>query len=286
MLTLRHLWRAGSCALGLSLSLAAGAETLRVNQTDHPLDGFAVGALQVALKHMKGDFELKVTHDPVTQSRAIEWVKSGDMEVMWLATNQSAERDLLPIYFPLLKGLLGHRVMIIAPEKQAVFDRVQTLDDVRRLTFGQGIGWPDVEILRGAGLNVLTTGKYENLFPMAEGSRFDGFPRGVLEPWAELRARTQLDLTVERNIVLVYPLPFYLFVNRDRPDLAAKLQEALDAALAAGDYDKYYYNAQLIRDALDKSNLKNRKVFRLTNHELTKETPLERKDYWLDLEAL
>lgn len=286
MIFKRIVWRALGCALGLSLALSAGAETLRVNQTDHPLDGFAVGALQVALKHMKGDYQLKITREPVTQSRAIEWVKGGEMEVMWLSSNKQAERELIPIRFPLLKGLLGHRVMIIAPEKQAVFDRVQTLDDVRRLTIGQGYGWPDVDILRAAGLNVVTTSKYENLFYMAEGARFDGFARGVLEPFAELRARPQLDLTVERNIVLVYPLPFYLFVSHDRPDLAAKLHEALDAALAAGDYDNYYYNAQLVRDALDKSNLKHRRIFRLTNPELTPETPLERKEYWLDLESL
>lgn len=268
-------------------SLSAAAQTvLRVNQTDHPLDAYAVGALRVALEYMEGDYEVKVTRDPITQTRAIERLETDQMEVMWLASNREVEEQLLPIRFPLLKGLLGYRIFIINPNRQERFDRIDSFEDLKQLTFGQGAGWPDIEILESNGLEVITTSKYDNLFYMVEGGRFDAFPRGVLEPWTELAAHPDLPLAVEENLVLVYKLPFYLYVSPDKPELAKAIHDGLDQALAAGRFDEYFYGTDMIEDALARSNLKNRRPFPLENPTLTEATPLEREEYWLTLEDL
>ncbi|WP_051235470.1 substrate-binding periplasmic protein [Marinimicrobium agarilyticum] len=267
--------------------LCASAQTvLRVNQTDHPLDAYAVGALRVALEYMEGDYQVEVADDPITQTRAIERLETDQMDVMWLSSNREVEERLLPIRFPLLKGLLGYRIFIINPERQARFDQVESFEDLKQLTFGQGAGWPDIKVLESNGLEVITTSKYDNLFYMVEGGRFDAFPRGVLEPWTELEAHPDLPLTVEENLVLVYKLPFYLFVSRDKPELAQAIQEGLDQALASGRFDEYFYGTDMIEDALTRSNLKNRQPFPLENPSLSEETPLERDDYWLTLDDL
>lgn len=279
---------AAQCAFWLLLSGIATvqAQTLRVNQTDHPLDAYAVGALEVALEYMDGDYSLEVGDDPITQTRAIERLESGRMDVMWLASNQEVEDQLLPIRFPLLKGLLGHRIFIINPNNQRRFDRVSQFDDLRQLSFGQGAGWPDVTILEDNGLKVITTSKYDNLFYMVEGGRFDAFPRGVLEPWTELAARPDLPLAVEENIVLIYTLPFYLFVSKDDPELAEAIKTGLDRALASGAFDEYFYNHEMVTDALTRSDLQNRTAFSLTNPFLSDQTPLDHPGYWLDLDDL
>ena len=49
---------------------------------------------------------------------------------------------------------------------------------------------------------------------MLEGGRYDYFPRGVHEPWSEITARPHLPLTVEKHILVKYPMPAYLFVNK------------------------------------------------------------------------
>ncbi len=277
-------------ALALMLGgacLSASAQTvLRVNQTEHPLDAYAVGALRIALEYMEGDYRVEVTTDPITQTRAIERLETDQMEVMWLASNREVEERLLPIRFPLLKGLLGYRIFIINPERQDRFDRVDSFEDLKQLTFGQGAGWPDIEILESNGLEVITTSKYDNLFYMVEGGRFDAFPRGVLEPWTELAAHPDLPLTVEENLVLVYTLPFYLFVSPDKPELAQAIHDGLDQALAAGRFDEYFYGTDMIEDALTRSNLKSRRPFPLKNPSLTEATPLEREEYWLTLDDL
>jgi len=278
-----------ACALlaaSVLLSLSAQAQTLRVNQTDHPLDAYAVGALELALTFMEGDYRLDISEDPLTQTRAIERLESDRMDVMWLSSNREVEEQLLPVRFPLLKGLLGHRIFIINADNQARFDPVESFEDLRQLSFGQGAGWPDVTILEENGLEVITTSKYDNLFYMVEGGRFDALPRGVLEPWTEIAARPELPLTVEQNLVLVYTLPFYLFVSPERPELAEALKVGLDRALEAGAFDEYFYGHDMVEDALTRSNLEARRRFNLTNPFLTEETPLERSEYWLDLEDL
>lgn len=267
----------------VTLALPGQAATLRVNQTEHPLDAYAVGALRIALANMDEFYNLEVTTEQITQARAVEMLEGEQMDVMWLASNQEAEDRLLPIRFPLLKGLLGHRVFIINPAEQSRFNQVQNFSDIQRLSFGQGAGWPDVEILKSNGLKVVTTSKYENLFYMVEGGRFDGFPRGVLEPWVEIAARPELGLTVEKNVVLVYKLPFYLFVSKENAALAAKIKRGLDTALANGSFDDYFYGAEMVKDALNRSQLRERVAFNLTNPFLSKETPLDHPEYWLSL---
>ncbi|WP_018015496.1 transporter substrate-binding domain-containing protein [Teredinibacter turnerae] len=272
-----------TCAL---LTPALNAEPLRVNQTNHPLDAYAVGAIRVALQHMPKRYQLEVGTSDITQARAVEYLQTGEMDLMWLATDKTAEETLRPIRFPLLKGLLGHRVFIINQNNQSRFSDIRTINDLKELRFGQGAGWPDVEILRSNGFTVITTSKYENLFHMTEGGRFDAFPRGVLEPWVELAKHNSLGLSVERKIVLIYTLPFYLFVDKNNTELANDLHAALDAALADGSFDNYFYNSKMVNDALTRSGLKERLAFRISNPLLSKETPLERKDYWLDLNDL
>lgn len=267
--------------------LSSSAQTLlRVNQTEHPLDAYSVGALRIALEYMEGDYSLKVTDDPITQTRAIERLETDQMDVMWLASNREVEQQLQPIRFPLLKGLLGYRIFIINPNRQARFNQIDNFDDLAQMTFGQGAGWPDIDILKSNGLTVITTSKYDNLFYMVEGGRFDAFPRGVLEPWTELEARPELPLAVEQNLVLVYTLPFYLFVSRDKPELAKAIHAGLDRALAAGRFDQYFYSSDMINDALTRSNLSNRRPFPLNNPSLTKQTPLNRAEYWLKLDGM
>jgi hypothetical protein len=86
----------------------------------------------------------------------------------------------LPIRIPLDKGLLGWRVALV---NAATPDRLAGITNVRQLAgllAGQVADWPDTAILRHAGLKVLTSQDYGNLFPMLQRNRFDYFPRSVI----------------------------------------------------------------------------------------------------------
>ncbi len=288
LMTMRFMAVAfSSLILAISASISSAQPILlRANQTAHPLDAYSVGVLKMLAEAAPDEFRVEVTEDDINQTRAIEYLKDNRINVMWLASNAEVEEQLIPIRFPLLKGLLGHRICIINPNRQSKFNTIQSIHDLNRFKFGQGQGWPDVEILKSNGLNVITASKYDSLFYMVEGGRFDGFPRGVMEPWSEIAAHADLGLTVDKSVTLIYRLPFYLFVDKGQEQLANRIKSALDLALAEGRFDAYFFQNALVKDALERSQMQDRLAFYLKNPHLHPKTPLDKSEYWLDIKSL
>ncbi|MFO1368471.1 MAG: transporter substrate-binding domain-containing protein [Marinagarivorans sp.] len=272
--------------LFLVFSTLARAEDyeIRVNEYTDPNSRYIISQLKNALAHVDTKYKLTVLHENFTQARTNEEVKNqGLLNLCWTTSDPQIEQELRPIRIPILKGLLGYRILIINKKNQPKFSQVKTLDDLKQFTFGQGKTWTDTKILQANGLKVVTTNKYPGLFHMVDGDRFDAFPRGVNEPFGELAQRPDLpDLKVEDTILLVYRMPFYLFVSRDNPKLGNDIETGLNRAVADGSFDKIFYSEPNIKDVLDKANMKNRRIFNLNNPFLTKETPLEREELWFD----
>lgn len=267
-------------------STSVAKETIRVNTASDGNGRYAMQMLNLALSKIEVQYEIVADENVISQSRNIELVSSGQSDLLWAATNQQMEDTLLPIRIPLYKGLLGHRIFIIRKGDQARFDQINTIEDLQRLTFGQGKTWADTEILRSNNLTVVTANKYQGLFYMLDGSRFDAFPRGVQEPWQELETNATLPLAVEEKIMLIYRMPFYFFTTKDNKKIAADIELGLNRAIADGSFDRVFFNDPMIKSVIEKANLKDRKVFKLSNPALPKETPLERKELWLDIEKL
>ncbi|HRH77395.1 MAG TPA: transporter substrate-binding domain-containing protein [Cellvibrionaceae bacterium] len=270
----------------LVFSTLARAEDyeIRVNEYTDPNSRYIISQLKNALAHIDTKYKLSIMHENLTQARTNEEVKNqGLLNLCWTTSDPQIEQELRPIRIPILKGLLGYRILIINKKNQHKFSQVKTLDDLKQFTFGQGKTWTDTKILQANGLKVVTTNKYPGLFHMVDGDRFDAFPRGVNEPFGELAQRPDLpDLKVEDTILLVYRMPFYLFVSRDNPKLGNDIETGLNRAVADGSFDKIFYSEPNIKDVLEKANMKNRRIFNLNNPFLTKETPLEREELWFD----
>ncbi|HMW46751.1 MAG TPA: transporter substrate-binding domain-containing protein [Cellvibrionaceae bacterium] len=270
----------------IALSALARAEDyeIRVNEYTDPNSRYIIGQLKNALSKIDTKYKLTILHENFTQARTNEEVKNqGLLNLCWTTSDPQIEQELRPIRIPILKGLLGYRILIINKKNQYKFSQVKTFEDLKQFTFGQGKTWTDTKILQANGLKVITTNKYPGLFHMVDGERFDAFPRGVNEPFGELAQRPDLpDLKVEDTILLVYRMPFYLFVSRDNPKLGNDIETGLNRAIADGSFDKIFYSEPNIKDVLEKANMKNRRIFNLTNPFLTKETPLDREELWFD----
>lgn len=282
----RKLWLA--CMLGLvSLPALAQEKTLKVNDSSDPNGPYAVKMIELALKHVDRKYKLIVGKEPYSQTKIMEEVSTGGLDLFWNSSNAEKEATFRPIRICLYKGLLGNRIFIINKDNQAKFDNVKTLDDLKRLTIGQGKTWADTKILEANGLNVVKANKYESLFYMVDGGRFDAFSRGVHEPFGELASHPNLpNLTVEKGLMLVYRMPFYLFVNKDNKTLAEDLENGLNRAIADGSFDQTFFNDPSVKDVLAKANMKSRRAFYLDNPTLSKETPLDRKELWFDPQSL
>ncbi len=269
------------------LALVANAQTvIKLNEATDGNGRYSMAMINLALSKVSTKYKLEIDSSVVTQARNIDDVATGRSDLLWAATNQEMEDKLLPIRICLYKGLLGHRIFIINPASQPKFDRVKTFDDLKQFTFGQGTTWADSSILESNGLKVVKANKYQSLFYMVDGGRFDAFPRGVQEPWQELETNSNLPLAVEKRIMLVYRMPFYLFTGKKNTKLAADLELGLNRAIADGSFDNIFYNDPMVKAVLEKANLEERLVFNLQNPTLPKETPVDRPELWLDIKDL
>ena len=270
------------------MQLAAAGNVIRVNDYSDPNAAYTIKMLKLAIAHSDNpDYQVEISSEDYTQTRTNEEVRSnGLLDVCWTSSDSDIESRLRPIRIPLFKGLLGYRIFIINKNDQAKFDKVQTLTDLKRLTVGQGRTWADGRILEANGFTVIKANKYPSLFHMVEGGRFDGFPRGVNEPFGELEARPEMALAVEKKLLLYYRMPFYLFVSPDNHQLAKDLEVGFERAIANGEFDKVFYSDKAIQDVLQKANMKNRLLFKLDNPLLSKETPTDRPELWFDPQAI
>ena len=251
------------------------------------LSRYMLGLLKLALSYDSEEYEFKkVNDDRMSNGRKMEYIRRGKLSIMWTSTSNEKEKSMLPIRIPAYKGLPGYKVLIIRQGDQKRFDQVNVLDDLRATKIGLGRAWADIPILKSVGMEVVTTIKKTNLFSMLDGGRFYALPRGVGSAWREVKTKTDLDLTVEKNLLIIYRVPIYFFVGRENKALAEKITSGLEKAIADGSFNKYFYKSKPFKSALKNANLKARKAFYIDNSDLPKKTPLNRAELWFDVSEL
>ena len=233
-----------------------------------------------------GPFNLQVASTAMTEARSLHELEQGSGLITILVHGNVADYEqlLLPVRFPLDKGLLGYRVFLIRSETQAELDAVSDLDGLRKHSIGQGQGWGDVAILRNAGLTVVEGGSYEGLFGMLDAGRFELFSRGVVEVGEELarEQKNHSDLVIERHLMLHYPLTRYFYTTRssDGQQLADRLSVGLERMLKDGSFDRMF---EEFKAPFEKQiGFRNRTVIQIDNPLQTPETPLGRSELWYD----
>ncbi len=270
----------------LALNPVAYGATIKHPKITVHTDRYMIELLKIALSYSPTNYEFIEHSEKVSGARAMTLVSEGELSVMWTGASIDKDKILKPIHIPAYKGLMGHRIFIIRQGDQARFDNVATLDDLKRITMGQGRFWSDTKILKNAGFTVITATKPVGLLHMVDGARFDAFPRGVHEPWTDMEKAPELPLTVEKNLVLKYTMPYYFYVSKENLELASDILDGLENAIADGTFDKHFYADPKIREALERSKLSERTLFSIPNPNISDEVPIEREALWLDLDQL
>jgi len=230
-----------------------------------------------------------VISEPMTERRQAYELKNatGKLTVMYVSTTPDFERNLIAIHIPVDKNLGGYCVFLIRKGEQARFDSLRTIDDLHKLSFGLGLGWIDVDILRSSGFRVVTGSSYEGLFEMLVQKRFDLFLRAATEVLDEydIRKKTLPDLRIESSILFYYPLPMYFwFPKTDQGRrLAARAEEGMRMMIADGTYDRIFDRYQ--RRKIERLRLKERRIFRIPNPLVGPETPFSDKRLWFEPET-
>lgn len=245
---------------------------------------YSLAVLELALEKSRpeyGPYELQPVREDLSQGRAVSLLARGQtLDVLWTMTSREREEKLRPVRVPLLKGLMGLRLLIIRAGDQPWFSHIHSRDQLRRLRAGQGSDWPDTRILRANDLPIMTTSSYEGMFRMLAEGRFDYLPRAINEPWEEVEAFAELNLAVEEELALYYPTASYFFVAPEDKSLARRLRTGLDKALTDGSFDELFHNHPVNRRAFDRADLLDRRVLHLDNPFLPEATPLDEERLW------
>lgn len=244
---------------------------------------YYVAALKLALEKSEqryGGYRLRPNTMDAPQERLLRLISTGEsLDVMWSMTTRERETYLRPVRIPLLKGLMGYRVLIVRAEDREAFEAIRHKEQLAEKVAGQESDWPDTKILRANDLPV-TTAAYEKLFTMLQHKRFDYFPRAINEPWSEIEQHSELDLIVDEHLLLHYPTAIYFFVHKDNAALAERLAFGLKAAQADGSFDRLFYKHPENAKAFSASDLLSRRILSLKNPLLPDATPLDNPDLW------
>lgn len=239
-----------------------------------------------ASKEKFGSYVLCEKSIDMLQERASTMVeKRQEIDITWRITSVALEERLQAIYFPLLKGLMGARIFIIRKADASFYSHKTSLEQLKQKKLGQGLGWADEIILKANGFSV-ATGNAQLLITMLINNRFDLFPRAFHEPWVEIEGKN--DLMVEPNLLLFYQAPMYFFVNKHNTLLIERLKYGVNKVVVTGEFDQFFYQHALIKNALSKLNIDKRKIFYLDNPYLSEESErlTHNQMYWLNLSAL
>lgn len=235
--------------------------------------------LELALDRANVDYRFEgVVLSEFYESRSAYSLGQSIYDVHWMHTNKEREEALIPVRIPLLRGLIGWRLLAIKDDDQTRFDGVTALVDLEPFTLVQGHDWPDTDVLSRAGLNVWRAPSKEGMFRMLAAGRVHTFPRAITEIWQEMDLYTGLSVVVEERLVLVYPSAYYFFVAPEKPELAEAIERGMNKAIEDGSFEQAfqaYFGA-----VIERSGLAERRILRIDNPLMPEQTPLDRTELW------
>lgn len=215
-----------------------------------------------------------------SQERLLRLLEDGrHLDVMWTVTTAARERRLRPVRFPIDRGLIGWRVLLVRRDALPRFvPGADPKGALAALLGAQGHDWPDLAILRANGLRMASSPAYEGLFAMLARGHVDYVPRSVAEAADELAARPRSGLAIEPRLLLRYPSALYFFVNPDNEALAQALETGLERAQADGSLQRLFDRAH--GPVLARLDLDRRVVVPLANPLQPPGLPLHRRELW------
>lgn len=257
----------------------------RVTEFDDPRAAFAKAVLDLAMREIHADYTIRPSKEIMERTRALQQLTEGrTVNLHWSSMSRADEARLHAIPIPLHRGLIGYRVLVIRKDRQSEFDKIDSLEQLRAVTGGQGIGWVDTDILRDAGLHI-ETATYDALFRMLQAGHIDYYPRGVIEAYTELQARhaTFPDLVVEKHLLIAYRSDFVFYTGKANTRLADAIERGLKKAYRDGSYMRLFNSHPYIQTALDNAQLSHRTVIWLDNPYLSDEDRRIPATYWMPL---
>lgn len=212
-----------------------------------------------------GDYRL-VASPPMNFDRAKTYARSnlGQNFLVKQGLGTELEPELMFLRFPVELGIVGFRICFLSDSIKDRVAAVESLEELKQFSFGQGLGWSDGKILRHHGFNVVEIADYDSLFPMVAANRFDLFCRGANEVLTEYRLHEHLKgFAVDESFVLIYPLPRFFVTHKDNAAVADRIMRGLVAAFHSGAVHRLWLEYH--RESIEFTRISQRRLFLIEN---------------------
>ena len=226
------------------------------------------------IRNFTGDFPKRRAFERMHLKQGIDVIFGG--------TNVEREAEYLPVRFPMLRGLNGWRIALVHKDNANIFSNISTVEELATLRAGLFHDWSDTAVMESNDIPVVKASHYNALYNMLDKKRFDYFPRSVLEIDNDYEQYKHLDIAINKTLLIHYPTAYYFFVAKHNQSLAADIELGLSRAYADGSLTQLFM--QYYGDVIEKYTLEDANIIRLKNAFLPKATPLDRSEFWIDLE--
>lgn len=253
---------------------------LPTDQRYHYPDLILKEALEATIKS-NGPFKISYASEAMVRKRALFSIIDGHAVNVHIAATQDVwEKKTIPIRIPILKGLLGYRLLLVNKKDLEKIKTIHEVEDLKKLKAGSGTHWTTTTVLKNAGFDVVEGSHYEGLFGMLNIHRFNYFPRGINEIFHEFDSRKERypNINIEPTKVLYFPTPSYFFVSPKYPQLAERIRRGLEIIIRNGVLDRLF--EENYGEAIARARFNDREIFKIENPFLSPETPLERHELW------
>lgn len=230
-----------------------------------------------------GEFEIQILDVSIPNQREAFIIAQGELlNVAMALTTAEWEKDTIPIYIPLRRGLLNYRLLAINKADLEKFNNITNLEQLKKLYVGLRRDWATRKVLNHLDFNIVDTYSYDNLFAMLSKGRFDYTVRGIYEINDEIQSRKDKfdNVIVAPTLALYIPAPVYFFVSPKFPQIAERLKFGLERMVESKQiediFNKTYFH--YVKEA----GLENRTIINIGNPLLSEKTPFERKELWFD----
>lgn len=188
--------------------------------------------------------------------------------------------EITYINFPVDLGITGYRICFVNPAVKNAINNVISLDQLKKYTIVQGIGWADTEILRYNGFRVVEVQSYDSRFKMVAAGRVDLYCRGVNELKKEYETYRYITrLTYDESFTLIYTLPRFYYLGSANKEAKERMEAGLYIAYQDGSLLHLWHKHN--DTSLHFAALKSRKKFYLKNPFIEK-LPPDFKQYYFD----
>ena len=224
-------------------------------------------ALDVTEKEF-GEYRFKQVDLPYSQERSLHFLNDQNiLDVMHTMTNAQRELKYTPVKVPLLKGLMGYRMLITNTKNLPIIEKFEKPQQLKNMIACQGQHWPDSDILEHNGFQVARVLMFEAMFEMVEKGRCDFFPRGIHEifPEYETFVKQHPSLKIVKNIILHYQAPVYFFVGKKDHELAMRIDSGLKRLINTGRFDQLLKQNPITARVFPLEQWKDSRVLQLEN---------------------